>query len=225
MTAEGGMVLVGKVVPLIMAAIHHGAVKPVGSEDREELISEATAIAARTLDSCESRGKPVSPNSLAYYAIQTLKSGRRSGSAGRTDAMCPAVQLDGNVAMSSMDETIGIDVEADCDITLHDCLAGRGESVDVTAARDLDWPMVAERLDPREQYVVNQTALDTPCVKMAKRLKISTPRITQLKREVAGKIRGAWGEDALADAVREPMWHSRLRAHAERRAGRAERRA
>ena len=224
MTATGGMILVKQVLPLIMAAIHHGAVKPVGSEDREELIQEATAIAARTLDSCESRGKPVSPNSLAYYAIQSLKTGRRSCGGSRQDVMSPGAALDRRVALASMDETIGQDLEQDSDITLHDCLAGHGESADQVAARRLDWPVAAERLNSRESYVVQETALDTPCVDMARKLKVSTPRVTQIKREIAGKFRQAWGEDALQDAVREPTWHSQLRAHSERRAGKAERR-
>lgn len=218
------MVLVGKVVPLIMAAIKRGAVKAVGSEDPEELVAEATAIAASTLDSCESRGKPVSPNSLAYYAIQSLKTGRRSGGGSRFDAMSPGAQLDRRVTLSSMDEQIGQDVESDNEITLHDCLASHGESADVVAARRLDWPMAAERLNERERYVVRETALDTPCLEMARRLKVSTPRVTQIKREIAVKFMDAWGEDALQDAVREPCWHSQMRAHSERRACRAERR-
>ena len=140
------------------------------------------------------------------------------------DVMCPAVQLDHRVALKSMDETIGQDMEQDQDITLHDCLAGHGESADQVAARHLDWPMVAERLNCRESYVVQGTALETPGIKMARRLRVSTPRITQIKREVSRKIREAWGEDALQDAVREPVWHSQMRAHSERRACRAERR-
>ena len=132
--------------------------------------------------------------------------------------------MDRRVVLSSLDETIGQNVEEDSDITLHDLLASAGESADVTAARRLDWPVAAERLNERERYVVRETALDTPCVEMARRLKVSTPRVTQIKREVAGKIRQAWGEDALQAAVREPVWHSQLRAHSERRACRAERR-
>jgi len=225
MTAEGGIVLVGKVFPLIVSAIKRGTVKPVGAEDPEELISEATAIAARTLDSCESRGKPVSPNSLAYYAIQALKSGRRSCGGSCCNAMSPGSQLDSRVALCSMDEQIGQDPEADCDVTLHDCLANRGESADQVAARRLDWPVAAERLNCKERYVVQGTALETPCQEMARRLKVSTPRITQMKWEIAGKILEAWGEDALQDAVREPSWHSQMRAATERKACRAERRA
>ena len=85
------------------------------------------------------------------------------------------------------------------------------------AARRLDWPLVAERLDQRERYVVRETATETPGRKIARRLRVSTPRIVQIKRDVALKIRDAWGEDALADAVRAPAWRSRIRAHAERR--------
>ena len=132
--------------------------------------------------------------------------------------------MDRRVALASMDEAIGQDVESDNEITLHDCLASHGESADVVAARRLDWPVAAERLNSRESYVVRETALDTPCLEMARRLKVSTPRVTQIKREVAGKFRAAWGKDALAEAVREPVWLSRGRAYSERRACRAERR-
>ena len=40
-TAEGKIVRVGKVVPLIMAAIHHGAVKPVDSTDQGEVLTRS----------------------------------------------------------------------------------------------------------------------------------------------------------------------------------------
>jgi len=201
--------LVQQIVPLIRAAVSRGAVKPIGAEDLEELAAEGFALAARWLDSAERHGKIVSPNSLAYYAIQALKSGRRSGSSGRTDAMSAAVQLDGAVTMTSMDEVLRTDAEANCDITLHDVLAGQSESADMVAARNLDWSMVAERLDRRERYVVRETALETPGTKLAKRLKVSTARVTQIKRKVAGKIRDAWGNDALQDALRKQAWQSR----------------
>ena len=110
--------LIRQIVPLITAAIARGAVKPTGSEDQEELVAEGIALAARSLDSAEQRGKIIFPNSLAYYAVQALKSGRRSGSAGRTDAMSPAVQLDGAVGLASMDEVIGHDPESDSDTVI-----------------------------------------------------------------------------------------------------------
>lgn len=217
--------LVRQIVPLIQAAIRRGAVKAISSEESEELVAEGVAIAAKSLDAAEHRSKVVAPASLAYYAIQALKSGRRSGYAGRQDVMCPAVQLDRRVTLASMDEAIGQDLETDFEITLHDLLAGPAESADQIAARRLDWTVAAERLNQRERYVVQGTALETPGIKMARRLRVTTPRITQIKREVSRKIRQAWGEDALQDAVREPVWRSRGRAYAERRACRAERQA
>jgi len=225
MTAAGGLMLVRQIVPLIRAAIHRGAVKPVGPEDPEELIADGVAMAAKTLDAAEQRSKVVAPASLAYYAIQALKSGRRSGYAGRQDAMCPAVQLDHQVALKSMDEAIGQDPETDDEITLHDMLAGHGESADIIVGRNLDWPLVAERLTQRESYVIQATAAETPGTEIARHLKVCGPRVVQIKREVAQKIREAWGDDALKDAVRDTRWQRHVRTTAERRACRSERRA
>ena len=56
---------------------------------------------------------------------------------------------------------------------------------------------------------------------MAKRRKVTAARVMQIKREVAGKIRQSWGEDALVDAVRAPCCRSQMRAHSERKACRA----
>lgn len=218
--------LVQQIVPIIRGAIKNGAVKAVGAEDPEELAAEGVAMAARWLDAAEQKGKVVSPSSLAYYAIQALKSGRRSGYAGRTDAMSAAVQLDRRASLSSMDETIGTDEDDNThEVTLHEILAGAGETADVVAARNLDWPVVAERLDPREAYVVRETAAETPGRKIARRLRVSTPRVVQIKRSIAGKIREAWGENVLRDAAREPAWHRHMRTMTELRTCRAQRRA
>ncbi len=82
MTATAGLLLMNAVLPLIEGAIAKGAVKAIGSEDREELTADGCAIAARILDSAERKGKDLSPNSIAHYTLQSLKSGRRAGSAG-----------------------------------------------------------------------------------------------------------------------------------------------
>jgi len=225
MTALAGMMLVQRVMPIIQAAIARGAVKPVGCEDPEELAAEGVALAARSLEAAELKGKVVAPNSLAYYAIQALKSGRRSGYAGRQDAMCPAATLDKTVSVHSMDEVMGKRDDDDSEVTFHDMLASSGESADVVAARQLDWPMVAERLTAKEAYVVYATANDTPGTEMASHLKVCGPRVVQLKRGVARKIRQAWGDDAIADATRDSGWRRHVRSMTERRACRAARRA
>lgn len=224
MTTNAGILLLSQILPLIQAAIAKGAVKPVGAEDPEELAAEGVTLAARSLDAAEQAGKVVAPNSVAFYALQSLKSGRRSGYAGRTDVMCPAAQLDRTVMVSSMDERLGED-DGGLEITLHDYLAGSAEDPAGAAGRDLDWGLAMEHLDKRERYIVRETAIETAGAVIARRLRISTPRVVQIKRGIAEKIRGVWGNDALVDAVRESRWQRHVRTMTERRACRAERRA
>ena len=107
MSPRAGQMLLDGVRPIIRAALARGAVRTVGSEDLEELEADAVAQAANMLDSAELAGKEVSPNSVAFYVLQSLRSGRRSGYAGRADAMSPAAALDGRVTVLSLDEPFG----------------------------------------------------------------------------------------------------------------------
>ena len=76
MSPTAGMMLVRQILPLIAAAIAKGAVKATGCEDREELVAEGCALAAKALESLEIRGKDVPARSVAFYAIERLKGGR-----------------------------------------------------------------------------------------------------------------------------------------------------
>lgn len=42
-------------------------IKPVGAEDHEELLQDATAMAARLLHRCKANGKTVTPGNIVYY--------------------------------------------------------------------------------------------------------------------------------------------------------------
>ena len=200
-----------------------GAVKPVGAEDKEELEAEGQAIAANMLDRLETRGKVVTPGNIAFYTLQALKSGRRSGYAGRMDAMSPAASLDRAVQVRSMDEAIGVDPDDASDVTLHDLLAGPGEDTDAAAARHLDWDAVLDRLDDRRQAVVTAMAAGYGTNEIAGQLQVSPPRICQVKESLTKYVVDTWGDDGLADTTTPSKWRAGLRAGAERRAGRAER--
>lgn len=110
MSPRAGTILLDSIRPIIKAALARGVVKTVGSEDLQELEADALAQAAKILDSAELAGREVSPNSVAYYVLQPLRSGRRSGYAGRADVMSPAAALDGRVTLVSMDEPVGDDL-------------------------------------------------------------------------------------------------------------------
>ena len=98
-----------EIAPRLKAVIPH--IKPVGAEDAEELFQDAMAVAAKMLHNLEQRNKTVTPGNVAYYTILHMKSGRRSYTAGRTDAMSPGGQLDGKSMVLSFEEPAGIDPE------------------------------------------------------------------------------------------------------------------
>ena len=92
-----------QIMPLIKATILR-TIKTVGCEDHEEVVQDATAMAADMLDSSERKNKALIPKSVAYYAVQAAKNGRRSTYGGRSDAFSYAAHKDGRAVLVSMDE-------------------------------------------------------------------------------------------------------------------------
>lgn len=224
MSPTAGMMLVSQIVPLITAAIARGAVKCTGCEDVKELTAEGVALAAKALDSAERRGKEVPPQSVAYYVLENLKQGRRSGYAGKADVMSAAATVCGRVNLRSMDEPMTADGDdPDAEMTLHDVLAGSGEDVDVAAARSLDWEEVIPQLDDRRRTVLKGTAEGRGTDEMADELKVSPPRVCQLRESIAPYIVKAWGSNGIAEMAAPTAWRAGLRATSERRAARYER--
>jgi hypothetical protein len=60
--------------------LRHAArtIPKVGHEDDEEIIQDATLMAARMMDSAERAGHPVTAGNVSYYAAKAARSGRRS---------------------------------------------------------------------------------------------------------------------------------------------------
>jgi hypothetical protein len=221
MTAHAGALLVSQIMPIITATVPQ-VVKPVGSETVEELVQDATATAAKMVESCERRGKQIIPNSIAYYAIQQAKHGRRSYSASRMDALCPSAQLDSAVQVEFMD---GEEVECDAgeSLSLHELLACHGEDPAQTATRRLDWAELMEEFNERDIAVLQCTVNGGRLDELAARLGIGSARVSQLKREIGKQVKLRWGEDALTIAMHIPAWNGSLKAVRERQACRHER--
>ena len=62
-----------QIMPLIKATVMR-TIKPVGSEDHQEIVQDATAMAAYMLDSSERKNKALIPKSVAFCAVQAAKS-------------------------------------------------------------------------------------------------------------------------------------------------------
>jgi hypothetical protein len=211
--------LLDSIRPIIRAALARGAVRTVGTEDLPELEADAMAQAAAILDSAESAGKEVAPNSVAFYVLQSLRSGRRSGYAGRTDVMSPAAMLDGRVTVVSMDESLGAaDDDPDEELNLHACLAASGEDPAAQGSRELDWDSALAGLEHTDLDIIMVTAAGGQGKALGLRYGVTPARVSQRKRELGGRLRLALGASVLTDCVRESAWEGGMRAYREKRA-------
>ena len=221
MSPAAEFMLINQISPLITGAIHKGAVKTVGCEDHEELVQDCLASAAKMLSSAEDRGKKVTPGNITYYVLQSAKSGRRSTSASRTDALSPACQLDGRSKVSSMDAPVESS-DYECG-TLHEVFEDRGEDPSLTAARRIDWIRVLPLLDDRSRSILCETSEGVPVKVIAERHKVSSPRVVQIKREIASIIYEHFGFDILAVITGDTAWKKNIRTVREKEASRYER--
>ena len=221
MTHEAGMLLVNEIAPLIRGAVPR-VVRPVGCEDAEELVQDALCTAAQMIEASERSGKKLFPSSIAFYAIQRTKVGRRSGYAGETDAMSSAACLKRGVSVETLELPVG--TENAEEYTLHDALADpRAEDPAQAAARELDWSELLEDMNARDVAILKMAAGQLTNGALSRRWGISGARVSQLKRELGRQVKLRWGDSAMADALAEPRWlRSNLRCTRERWACRRE---
>jgi DNA-binding NarL/FixJ family response regulator len=224
MSPQAGWILQEEVVPRLKSAIPR-TVSFVGSEDPEELVQDAIAIAARMLHSVELAGKTVTPGNIAYYAIQHVKSGRRSTGYSIVDVMGSGTQLNGNTRLSSLDEPAAIDEETGGEIfTFNDVLSQDQEDPSVVAARKLDWQALLARLNQREQAIITYLLEGKTVSDVAVAFKVSRSTMQQCKDRLATLIQEFLGIDILVEVLRLPGWRDDLNTAKERLACRYERR-
>ena len=223
MSPTAGTMLVEEILPIITANVPRG-VRRTGSEDAEELVQDTLCSAAQMLDSAERSGVPLYPSSIAYYSIQRSKTGRRSTSAGRMDAMCPAAQLDRAVSLTSMDAEIEENATGEETVSMHELLAAQTEDPAQTAARELDWSELLQQLDERQIEILTLTAQGGRLEKLAFKYGVSNARVCQLRRRLGQRVQHLWGATALQDATREASWkRNNLHTAGEKAACRRER--
>jgi DNA-binding XRE family transcriptional regulator len=135
--------------------------------------------------------------------------------------LSPGTIFDQKLCLDSLDEVIQ-GCEGD-EMSMHDLLASAGENPASQAARELDWADVLLDCNERDAALLACTAAGGCLGDLAARYGVSSARLCQQKREIGRQVKLRWGEDALADAVREPSWTSHMRANHERAACRHER--
>ena len=194
--------LINDIYPIVRAVIPKSA-KPIGAEDYQELVQDTMASAAKMIESVERRGKKLMPNSIAYYAIQQTKSGRRSYSATVTDVMAPGFLISHPDALCSMENLVDSEGELQ---TVGEMLAARHGDPSTNAVRRIDWEAFLEQQDRRVINIVRDLLAGYCTSELALKYGVTPPRIVQIKREIAEAVSAYMGSDILAVAGEEPTW-------------------
>ncbi len=211
MSPSAAKMLEMMIYPIIRNTIPQTA-KPTGSEDYQELVQDATAMAAEMLDSMERSGREPIPKSIAYYSIQRIKSGRRSYGDTRTDVMNPGFQLDNAGSVCSLQAP----VQAEEDLTVGDTIAAKTEDIAAKVLRQIDWDAFIATLDGRKRLVVEELMLGFTTGDIARLLSVSSARIVQIKREIAQLIKNFMGDTILDDCSTDSVWERDIRCIRER---------
>ncbi len=206
MSPSAALMLEKQIYPIIRNTIPRTA-RPIGSEDPEELVQDATASAAEMIESMEKAGKKPLPNSIAYYSIQRTKSGRRSYGDNRTDVMFPGYQMDHEGSVCSMQDPICDEDDA----TVGDTIASRSEDTASKVLRKIDWDAFLDTLDARKRRIVEELMLGYGTGDIARLLAVTAPRIVQLKKDIARQIKEFMGDTILIDVGQEGVWERDIR--------------
>lgn len=209
MSPQAGWILQEAVVPRLRAVITR-SVSCVGCEDVQELIQDATAIAAKMLHSVEAAGKTVTPGNIAYYAGRHLNSGRRSTGSSVVEVLASGTQLKGHARLSSLDEPAAPGEAGGESFTFHEVLSSSQEDPSQIAARNLDWQTLLTRLTKREKAVVNHLLEGRSVSEAALTLKISRSAMQGSKNRLVQSIRELMGADSLHEVLRRPGWRDDL---------------
>jgi hypothetical protein len=204
MSPAAGVVLMEQVAPRLKGMLPR--IKPVGSEDAEEIFQDGLALAAKMLHDLELRGKHVTPGNVAYYIMLHLKSGRRSYGCGRTDAMFSCTQLDGKASVMSPEEEVGYDPETMESIHLGDLLTCSQDDPSMQAGRNLDWQEFIDSHDYRYGILLKDIAEGKTVMDRAKESRQRYSQVRCLKNRMSNELREYLGDEAVADAVRAPRW-------------------
>ena len=210
MSPRAGWLLVNEIVPRLRSTVPLVA-HCVGAEDPEELIGDATLHAARILHSAEQRGKTVSASSVAFYAIEHTRSGRRSCGNSASDVHGAATQLKGRSRLESMEQVVASNEECGGEIwELHDVLSRDEEDPGTKAARKMDWSEFASALTERERAVINCIVEGRSLRDAAKSFRVCDSTMQGDKRNLAVKIQTFFGSDILIEVRRPPRWKDDL---------------
>ena len=207
MTAATSEILVKEILPILTVTVPR-TVKPVDSEDPEELVQDTIATAAEMLESLERSNRKIPARSVAFYSIQRAKSGRRAYQNNATDPLCPVFRTRNTTAIIPIDAPMQSEGLAR---TMSDFISSGMEDPSETALRRIDWESFLSTLASREKQVLSCIADGWRCMDIAKHIGVTAGRVTQMKREIATRIKEFMGANILNEISSESLWERDIR--------------
>ena len=207
--------LVKEVVPRLRNAAR--SIPKVGCEDDDEIIQDATLMAARMMDSAERAGHKFTAGNMAYYAAKAARSGRRSYYSGRSDVFSPGCQIDGKARHERMDDEV--EFESGDYGTLHELISPfdpNSHEADPAeeAARNLDWEAFLASHPPRHRIAILVLVDGGTMREAGKRCGLKDSAALVLKRRIAADLVEYFGEEIIRGLMdgRRPAWDAGLQA-------------
>lgn len=218
-----GNMLLKEVMPRLRSVAR--TIPKIGCEDDEEIIQDATLMAAKMMDSAEKSGQKFTAGNMAYFAAKAARCGRRSYYSGRCDAMSAGCQIDGNARLESMDAESEYVFDGAEPGTLHDVIAPFGSEAHESdpaeeAGRNLDWEQFLASHPPRHRTAI-LVLVDGGTMREAGKLcNIGDSAAAKLKRRIAADLIEFFGEEVIRRLIdgKKPGWESDLRQSRERHA-------
>ncbi len=198
-----GNMLLKQVMPRLRSVVR--TIPKIGCEDDEEIIQDATLVAAKMMDSAEKAGHAFTAGNVAYYAAKAARCGRRSYYQGRCDAMSAGCQIDGNARLESMDAETEYVYDGYEPGTLHDVLSPFGSEAHESdpaeeAGRNLDWKQFLAAHSPRHRVVILVLVEGGTMREAGKRCGLKD---TVVLSRACGQFTGAEIEAVFIDALHE----------------------
>lgn len=217
--------LVHEVVPRLRGTVR--TIPKIGCEDDEEIIQDATLMAARMMDSAEKAGKTFTAGNMAWFTTKAARSGRRSYYTGRSDVMSPGCQIAGHASHECLDREI--EFESGETGALHEAVAPFGANAHEAdpaeeAARNLDWDAFLASHSKRHRIAIG-VLVEGGTMREAGRLcGLKDSAAHNLKHRIAADLVAFFGEDVIARLLQgiKPGWESDLRMSRERHLGHVE---
>ena len=225
MSPQAGWILKDEIYPRLCAAIPR-SVLCVGQEDPQELIQDATVMAAKLIDRVEKQGKlgKVTASNIAYYTIQHAKCGRRANGSSRSDVYASGTQLDGNTELHSLNEVVSQSVNGYEIFELQDVISLDHEDPGTKATRNLDWQTFMASLNKLETLLVDCLVNGQGIREAAEIAHVSYWTMRDYREKIGVKLLEFMGADILKDITQLPYWRIGLDCEREAMACRSDRR-